>query len=202
MNRFFRASLPALSALALALPALADAKGEAILKEVELRAKKIETYSADLKVVNNGKPETATVAIHLPGKIYFNFTDNKKIGNVIVNDGRAYATQDGKAMPMPAAAIPDFKENLWNIFTGNARALVGTFQEAKFISQKLIDDVTVLDVIDVIGSKATVRLYVSGNSFVQRVTSHEKSPVRVMDFTFVNLKIDEPIPDERFKLPK
>ena len=202
MNRFFRAPLPAVAALALALPALADAKGEAILKEVELRAKKIETYSADLKVRNNGRPETATVAIHLPGKIYFTFTDSSKAGSIVVNDGKTHAVQDGKTMPMPAAAIPDFKANLWNIFTGNARALVGEFKEARFVTQKLIDDVTVLDVIDVVGSKATVRLYIDGNSFVRRLTSNEKSPARVMDFTFVNLKIDEPIPDDRFKLPK
>lgn len=202
MNCFLRQTLPIVVALATTLPALADAKGEAILKEVELRAKKIETYSADMKVIGTKKPETATVAIHLPNKIYFTFTENNKAGKVVVNDGRAYATQDGKRMPMPADAIPAFKTNLWNIVTGNARALVGEYQEAKFVTQKLIDDVTVLDVIDVIGSKATVRLYVNGNSFVERVTSNEKAPARVMDFTFTNLKIDEPIPAERFALPE
>ena len=202
MKMFFKLALPLFAALAATAPALADAKGEAILKEVELRARKINTYSADMKVLNNGKPETAAIAVQLPDKIYFTFTEGKKIGRVVVNGPVGRATQDGRAVTIPPADIPALKTNLWNIVTGNARALVGEYKEARYVTQKLIDDVTVLDVIDVIGTKATVRLYVNGNSFVERLTSNEKAGPTLTDFTFVNLKIDEPIPAERFKLPK
>ena len=201
MKSFLRLSLPLVAAFVVAHSALADAKGEAILKEVELRARKINTYSADMKVINNGKPESAALWIQRPDKLFFTFTEGKIIRRIVVNGSVGRVTQGNKAIPIPPAETPALKANLWNIVTGNVRALVGEFKEAKYVTQKLIDDVTVLDVIDVIGSKATVRLYVNGNSFVERVVSNEKAGPTLTDFTFLNLKIDEPIPAERFTLP-
>lgn len=199
MKSFLRTSLPLIAAFAVAMPALADAKGEAILKEVELRAKSIQTYSASIAVINKGKPESAVLWIQRPDKLYFAFKDQKQSG-VLVIQGQAGRAVMGKTVaPMPKEELPALQANLWNIVTGNARALVGEFKSANFITQKLLDDVTVLDVIDVVGTKATVRLYVNGNSFVERVNSNEQG--KVTEFAFSNLKIDEPIPADRFKLP-
>ena len=194
-------ALAAALTFSLIRPSLADTKSDALLAEVELRAKRTTTYSADITVTENGSTETATLAVERPSKLYFAFTE-KKQNNLIVSDGKSGIVRtNGKteAVPGGSSALGMLTQQIWNLGSGQVRALLGGVTSTKYVTQQLIGDVLVLDVIDVVGPKGTARLYIDGDSAIERLRVTVKG--KTTDITYKNLHIDEPIPAARFVVP-
>jgi hypothetical protein len=89
-----------------------------------------------------------------------------------------------------------------DILSGSFTEPLGGIESTTYISQKMLDEQTVVDVIDVKGKKSgeSARVYVDNNSVIRRILSKSKGKGAVMEF--FNPTFDEPIPEKVFALTK
>ena len=170
MNRFFtpRFALALVSLTALAPLAHADEKADAIIKEAELRGRKLNTFAAtltqtDLTTGKKGlkvelKIRRAPTRFLLSGdggpEGKFAIYQNDKGGFIQIKD--QFVKQTGGIRDLP---------EMWPTLFGTVSAFVGGTKSTKFVTQGTLgDDGHAVDIVDVVGAKKTARLSLLGPS--------------------------------------
>ncbi len=168
------------AALSLALPlcARADDKADAILAEVAARAKTITSFSAkfslkslptDPKLKGAGQTMLGSMLLAPPGKIRFAMTTPQGPMLVLLDGKDAYQVTGKQFQKLPAGSSEQVGKSIWPPLLGTIGDFVGGTKETKYITQKMLDESTVVDVVDVMGPQGTVRAYIDRDSLVRKV---------------------------------
>jgi thiol-disulfide isomerase/thioredoxin/outer membrane lipoprotein-sorting protein len=208
MKRIF---LTGLTALAIALPALADEKGDALVAEVEAKAKTVTTFSASMSMkVTPTDKKMAQAAQSMTGKLLIG--EGKKVrlslktpqGDLmVIDDGKSVYQITGKQFQkLPPAAIGQIGKNIWPPLLAGVGDFVGGIKDTKFITQKMLDANTVVDVVDVTGQAGVVRLYIDRDSLVRKVRLTPKQAPIVQDIVLSEMDTAPEITQTSFALPE
>jgi outer membrane lipoprotein-sorting protein len=197
--------LVALLALSLPLLAHADTKSEGILKEVQLRMKNVTTYSTTLEIQDGKVSKTRgqlVFRMQRPDKFYVQIIDTEhKNQNMttIINGAKASILSDSKKTLVSAAIAQKTALEILNILSGNFKDLVRDAKETKYITQKMLDEDIVVDVIDIIGKepKNSIRVYIDNNAQIRQIVNNAPEGGKVV---FLQIEADEPIPAEMFTI--
>jgi outer membrane lipoprotein-sorting protein len=189
-------------AIALILPALAhaDAKSEEILKEVQLRMKNATTYSVTLSVQDGKDPAKIRFFLQRPDKYRMSVQSTTTNVSIIVNGEKALVKQGEMNLPLPAAQAQEGIDMFLQMISGDFEKALKGVESTTYITQKMLDENTLVDVIDIKGKKAgdSARLYIDSNGLIRKMVSKSAKGGGVM--LFVNPEIDEPIPAETFAI--
>jgi outer membrane lipoprotein-sorting protein len=174
-----------LLALSLPLLARADTKSEGILKEVQLRMKNVTTYSVTMTVQDGKDRGKLCLFVQRPDKYRLSID----ISFVI----------KGK-MVVPLPTDKEEFDMFLKMASGNFEEVLKDVDSTTYVTQKMLDENTLVDVIDIKGKKPgdSVRLYIDNNSLIYKMVAKNVKKDRVM--LFINPEIDEPIPAETFAI--
>ena len=199
--------LPVLLAATLALTAAApaaraDEKSDAILKEVALRAASLTTYAVTMEMRDGKNAQTMQIWMHRPDKLRVEIGDGAKKTVLVFNGASAAITDGGKTTTVPVAALSGASEEISGLATGNLGPAFGGIESTTYVTQKMLDEQTVVDVIDVVGKKPgnSARIYIDNNGQIRKMVGKDKNSKAVM--LFLNPVLGEPIPDDKFAIPK
>ncbi|MGC4047646.1 MAG: TlpA disulfide reductase family protein [Armatimonas sp.] len=207
MKRIF---LGGLAALTLSLPALADEKGDAIVKDVASRAKTITTFSAklDLKVIPTDKKMAQAaqsvkgdLLIGEAGKVRFHLKTPQGDLILLVDGTSAYQINGKQYVKLPPAAMGQIGKSIWPPLLGNVGDFVGGAKETKYITQKMLDANTLVDVVDVTGDNGTVRIYVDPDSLVRKARISPKQAPIVQEISLSDIDAAPVLATTAFALP-
>ncbi len=193
-----------LAALALALTfstlAHADTKSDAILKEVALRMKNATTYSVTLSVQDGKDPGKIRFQLQRPDK--YRLTIQSKDTNVAItiNGEKAMVTQGQMNLPLPASQAQEGVNTFLNMISGDFETVFKGIESTTYVTQKMLDENTVVDVIDIKSKKTgdSARLYIDSNGLIRKMVAKSAKKDSVM--LFINPEIDEPISAETFSI--
>lgn len=205
MQRFFapRAALGLVALAAFAPLAHADEKADFIIKEAELRAKKLNTFSAKIKSSKTATPgQSVTIDLKFrraPTRLRFQADTPDGKFEIVQNDVGGYILVKDDWVK-PPGGIPNL-EGMWPTFFGSVSQYVGGTKSTTYVTQGTYgDDGHAVDIVDVVGEKKTVRLTINGEGIVEAVRETQKDGFEDMSLT--EIVLDEPIADEAFKLPE
>lgn len=196
--------LPLVAAIFTLAPALAhaDEKADAILKEVRLRMRNVTTYGVTLQFVEDNKTVgSVRIVLQRPDKYFFGLTNGGKPEIVIIANGSATAARQGNVtVPLASKESKDLITTFMPIVSGEfARTLKG-IKSTKYITQKMLDETTVVDVLEITGGepKETIRVYIDNNSQLRRIVGTSQGKSTVMHF--LNPTTDPLITEKTFSV--
>ena len=201
----FRPAL-ALVALATLAPLVhADEKADAVIKEAELRGKKLNSFSATLTQTSSGTPDKADkIELKIRRaptrlKVVMDSPTGAKV-SLYLNEKGGFADSEGKIVK-----IPDMTKDLatlWPGIFGSVSEYIGGTKSTRYVTQGTFgDDGHATDIIDVIGEKKTARLTINGEGIVEAIRTTLPNG-KFEDMKLSDLVIDEPIADSVFALPE
>jgi outer membrane lipoprotein-sorting protein len=189
-------------ALALTLPALAhaDPKSDAILKEVELRMKNATTYSVTMSVQDGKDQGKIRFFLQRPDKYRLSIQGKDTNVSIIINGEKAMVIQGEMKLPMPADKAQEGVDTFLKMASGDFESVFKGVESTTYVTQKMLDENTVVDVIDIKSKKSgdSARLYIDSNGLIRKMVAKSTKKDSVM--LFINPEIDEPIPAETFAI--
>lgn len=203
--------LGALAALSLSLPALADEKGDAIVSEVAARAKTITGFSAKLnlkviptdpKMAKGAQDMNGNLLVGESGKVRFQLKTPTGDLILLVDGTSAYQINGKKYVKLPPAALAQIGKSVWPPLLGKLGDLVGGVKETKYITKKMLDASTTVDVVDVIGDGGTERVYVDPDSIVRKIRVTPKQAPFVQEISLSEIDAAPVLAATAFALPE
>jgi thiol-disulfide isomerase/thioredoxin/outer membrane lipoprotein-sorting protein len=209
MNPIFLRTAATL-ALALPLSARADDKADAIVAEVSARAKTLTAFSAQLtmriipldpKAVLTEQTMKGSLLMQGARNIRFQLGTPQGSMLVLVNEGSAYNVTGTQYIKIPAAAASQVGKRIWPPLLGSLADFVGGIKETKYVTQKMLDEATVVDVVDITGQEGTARIYVDRDSLVRKVRMNPPGSFMVQEIELSQIDTEPTIPPTAFALP-
>jgi outer membrane lipoprotein-sorting protein len=193
----FRLAILAVALCVLISPALADAKSEAILKEMARRSTNLTTFSATMEFKHDIFVEKIRYFFHRPDKCRMEIDDGIGTKIMIVNGDRSAIVESGAATMVPREILKDVLSESGGLSLGNVGSLIGEIAKSTCVTQKMLDETTVVDVIDVVGKKEgnSARLYIDNNGQIRKIAVRTKNMVET-------ILITDPIADDKFLIPE
>jgi outer membrane lipoprotein-sorting protein len=189
-------------ALVLTLPtlALADAKSDAILKEVELRMKNATTYSVTMSVQDDKDQGKIRFFLQRPDKYRLTIQGKDTNVSIIINGEKAMVIQGEMKLPLPADKAQEGVDTFLKMASGDFETVFKGIESTTYVTQKMLDENTMVDVIDIKSKKSgdSARLYIDSNGLIRKMVAKSTKKNSVM--LFINPEIDEPIPAETFMI--
>ncbi|MGC4046105.1 MAG: hypothetical protein QM758_20120 [Armatimonas sp.] len=177
--------LPLVAALFALAPSIAhaDDKADAILKEVRLRMRNVTNYGVTLQFVEDNKAVgSVRILLQRPDKYFFGISNAGKPEIVLIANGGSTAARQGSVtVPMANKESKDLISTFLPIISGDFARVLKGIQSTKYITQMMLDETTVVDVVEITGGtpKETIRVYIDNNSQLRKIvgTSNGKSNV-------------------------
>ncbi|MGC4046104.1 MAG: hypothetical protein QM758_20115 [Armatimonas sp.] len=194
-------AIPVITAISLLLPSLAhaDDKADAILKEVHLRMRNVTTYSVTVVVEDKKEKVNMRFWMQRPDKFRLDLTQNNNTRTIGLNGGRAITFEKGKAsIPLSDKNLREPIDAMVTLISANFEQIFGGIKSTSYVTQKMLDEKTVVDIIDIIGKRPgeSARLYIDNNSQIQKIAG--RSATSHGTIYFINPVADAPIPETTF----
>jgi thiol-disulfide isomerase/thioredoxin len=198
-------------ALALALPlcaARADDKADGVLAEVAAKAKTITSFSAKLslkflpsdpKIQGAGQTMAGSMILAPPGKVRFALATPQGPMLILADGKNIYQVMGKQFQKLPPEATEQVNKGVWPPLLGTVGDFVGGTKETKYITQKMLDENTVVDVVDVTGPQGTVRAYIDRDSLVRKVRI--TTPQSTQDLSLTEIEVNPTLSATAFALP-
>lgn len=197
-----RTALAALAAIVTVLPSVAhaDDKADAILKEARLRMSKANTYAVRIQPGNEPGKRQLRFYLERPDKFRLEFIEPGRNGAIVMRSAGAIMINNGAIAPISSGTIRGAIDAIYSLVSLNFDKAIKEPYTTTYVTQKMLDEKTVVDVIDVraSSSKGAVRLYIDNNSLLRKAVTSASGMGEVMLFT--DVAIDEPIPDSKFRI--